>query len=1115
MKRTFYTTEHINNTAPTGLTGKILNLAALMALGILAQGLAFADIVGVTLNATTVTLSASQTKSTTAAITGSANKAVTWSLSPAVGSLNTTGNTTVYSAPATISAAQTVTITATSSADPTKKAPAVISLAPTTTVAVTLGATTATLNPSQTQSLTATVTGTTNTAVTWSLSPAVGSLTASGNTTVYIAPATISAAQTVTITATSSAAPTKTASAVISLAPAPTVAVSLNSTSATLSPSQTQSLTATVTGTTNTAVTWSLSPTVGSLVTSGNTSVYTAPTTISAAQTVTITATSSAAPTKTASAVVSLAPALTITPSSVSLTNSQTTTLVVNGASASGVTWSFSPAVGTLVTTGTSAVYTVPGSLSQSQTIQVQATSVSNTSLIAKAVLMLVPTVAILVTPSSADLYAGGTQPFTATVTGSTNTAVQWTLSPNIGTLSSTGVYTAPAILAADSTVTVTAIAQADTTKQMRLPVRLHSGQAISFTTNSSGLQTLVFNGTNYNYVYSEGLLSYLYEPNASGGSTQYTPKCSGTFTLTTVTQNCTANGDSFTVNVQYSTPSGNTVQAIVTLTNNSAVNTVTKATLSTLGINMSQFDPANSLFPVSTNNPLSYASFVTGRWAYWTGTPGPNLTFTQGCGYSYICKNQSTFLNVGPSMTASASLFLRFTTDMTESLQTLAPEAYTAYGTAYPYIVNWPDRRPIYAWFSSDHGHQSATNPRGYLWDPTLDVSNISAFQTKMLAQAQSILTSIKSRPVQPQGIVLWDLEGQEFIQPTTYVGDPRVLSEGYAPEMNAVADQVFAMFKAAGLKVGITLRPDYLQWGPKATMPSTCNFNSDNNYKDYYIAVDAPLLQKFYACYAPNTWSLIPNGNGGQTVYQSTQMQQVINLLLSKVAYARARWGTTLYYVDSTVWDGGAPITADIFRALQQAYPDSLFMPEESYIGTLAAAMPYAAQNGSHNSLFAPVTWRFAYPNGGQVTNLSNCSVGTCWTSDAPGFDIGQKIGDIAMYSIPQQLSATELGNIESMILKARTEAGSITVTDSSTGASFSYTGTPATIYPQYPVKMRVYFSDTAANMPSSSVYCENGGLLGTNSCSLNLAGLVLAQIRYYDFEGNLVNSALTGPR
>ncbi len=107
------------------------------------------------------------------------------------------------------------------------------------------------------------------------------------------------------------------------------------------------------------------------------------------------------------------------------------------------------------------------------------------------------------------------------------------------------------------------------------------------------------------------------------------------------------------------------------------------------------------------------------------------------------------------------------------------------------------------------NHPDQSATNPRGYLNDLTIDVSDVSGFASRILRQAQAILTLIQSRPIQPQGIIIWDLEGEEFIQPTTYIGDPRALAQGYAPEMNAAADSLFALFRNAGLKVGLTLRP------------------------------------------------------------------------------------------------------------------------------------------------------------------------------------------------------------------------------------------------------------------------------------------------------------------
>jgi hypothetical protein len=66
------------------------------------------------------------------------------------------------------------------------------------------------------------------------------------------------------------------------------------------------------------------------------------------------------------------------------------------------------------------------------------------------------PTVSITISPTSATLGQGGTQQFTATVTPS-GTAVTW--SASTGTISATGLYTAPASITSASTATITAIA--------------------------------------------------------------------------------------------------------------------------------------------------------------------------------------------------------------------------------------------------------------------------------------------------------------------------------------------------------------------------------------------------------------------------------------------------------------------------------------------------------------------------------------------------------------------------------------------------------------------------------------------------------------------------------
>ncbi len=783
------------------------------------------------------------------------------------------------------------------------------------------------------------------------------------------------------------------------------------------------------------------------------------------------------------------------------------------------MTWSISPNLGTITGGATSALYKAPANATAGQTVQVTASTVATPSVSVKSVINLIPAITVTVNPSGLDLMGPAQQAFTAAMLGAQNSAVTWTASP--GTITATGVYTAPAV-AADTVATITATSVADPTKSGSATVRLHSKTGLWFSTQINGLQHLYFGGVDYNYLYGENLVTSVTMalPN---GQAHLTPVCAGSFTANSVTKHCpTAGSDSMDVTVTFSTPPPapgvstapgtfvGTIEADVQIKNNSQTTTVSQAMLSILGISMAQFNGALSRpIALDPTNPLAYVNYGAGQWALWNNVPTADITTNMACGWAYVCKNQPIIANIAPGQTKLASFTMRFTNDVTASSLNLAPEAYADFRAVYPSIVNWPDRRPIMAWFVADHGHQSVTNPRGYLFDPTLDASNITGFSARMVAQAQGILNQIKSRPVQPQGVVIWDLEGEEFIQPTTYVGDPRVLGEGYAPEMNAAADQVFAVFKNAGLKVGVTLRPQSLQWGK--TLPATCNYNANNDFKDYYIRVDQPFGAKFYACYDPagKAWSLIPQGNGGQTFYTQNQEAQLIALMMAKVQYAHSRWGATLYYVDTSVWDGGAPLPQDVFRALQQAYPDCLFIPEENYAATMGVAMPFADPKNPGAAKFAPASWRYIYPTGALGIYLSNClSDWNCWNANNASFDTGQKVGDIAMYAVPTQMSPAQYSSVEAMINQARTEAGSVTVTDSTSGAHFSYRGSPSTVF-QYPLKMRVYFAANAAALPASATYCESGGWQGENTCTLNLAGLVTAQIRYYNFNNQLVIS------
>ncbi len=78
------------------------------------------------------------------------------------------------------------------------------------------------------------------------------------------------------------------------------------------------------------------------------------------------------------------------------------------------------------------------------------------------------PTITVSVSPSAASLKTGATQQFTATVTGTTNTAVTWSVNnvvggnATVGTISASGLYTAPATVPNPNQVTVTAASEAN-----------------------------------------------------------------------------------------------------------------------------------------------------------------------------------------------------------------------------------------------------------------------------------------------------------------------------------------------------------------------------------------------------------------------------------------------------------------------------------------------------------------------------------------------------------------------------------------------------------------------------------------------------------------------------
>ena len=261
---------------------------------------------------------------------------------------------------------------------------------------------------------------------------------------------------------------------------APAITVTVSPMTTTLTGGATQTFTATVANdATNAGVTWSASP--GTITSAG---VYTAPAIITATS-ATVTATSKKDTTKSATATITLTPiSVTVSPTTATLAAGATQTFaatVTADSANAGVTWTAS--VGTITSAG---VYTAPTPVTTT-TATITATSKTDTTKSATATVTLTP-IAVSVSPTTKTLIGGANQTFTATVTGDAtlNQGVTWTAST--GSITSAGVYTAPAVVTTTS-ATVTATSKTDTTKSATAAITLTpiSLNAISPATASLG----------------------------------------------------------------------------------------------------------------------------------------------------------------------------------------------------------------------------------------------------------------------------------------------------------------------------------------------------------------------------------------------------------------------------------------------------------------------------------------------------------------------------------------------------------------------------------------------------------------------------------------------------
>lgn len=179
------------------------------------------------------------------------------------------------------------------------------------------------------------------------------------------------------------------------------------------------------------------------------------------------------------------------TSQTVTLTSSGTGALTISAASVSGsgfkMTQPTLPATlnpGSSLTIALQFAPTAAGSASGQLSIASNSSTGSATS-VALTGTGVAP-ITIGVSPTSASVTAGATQQFTSSVSGSSNTSVSWSVSgsgcsgSSCGTISSTGLYTAPATAPSPATVTVKATSAASTAKTASATVTVNAAASAS-----------------------------------------------------------------------------------------------------------------------------------------------------------------------------------------------------------------------------------------------------------------------------------------------------------------------------------------------------------------------------------------------------------------------------------------------------------------------------------------------------------------------------------------------------------------------------------------------------------------------------------------------------------
>jgi hypothetical protein len=316
------------------------------------------------------------------------------------------------------------------------------------------------------------------------------------------------------------------------------------------------------------------------------------------------------------------------------------------------------------------------------------------------------------------------------------------------------------------------------------------------------------------------------------------------------------------------------------------------------------------------------------------------------------------------PGQTATYHAFMRFSPLVNASLgsdvaQALSTQAFKQNGsliTGNESSVDWTDRRPITELFPMTNNFAS----------PNTNTNLAAELLTFAANEIDGMLQDGS------QGAITWDLA--DPFDASKYDGAPEMattlipqlgesvaqmgfasnptIAPYYVPSASgSLVDEYFAMFHAAGLKTGVTLRMS---------------------------AVD-------------------PQEQSG-TIWQIAS-DDPISLMIGRIEYAEQNWGCTMFYIDSI--DADSQATA-VLAAVHAAIPNVLLIPEHVTDAEFANAAGYyqepdvttLARTPGVSDVTNPQV-QIAYPNGFIITR-SDLSNPAFTSADIPTIIQSLEMGD-----------------------------------------------------------------------------------------------------------------------